>query len=99
MFTRANQRLGTNWTLHHLRHTTAYRMARDPELPLTDVQWILGHAQLTTTQIYVSAPADEAIASVLAHYVRRAQQPTTRSANAPGYRTDSLNVLFGEDGW
>ena len=25
------------WTLHDLRHTAAYRMARDPEMPLADV--------------------------------------------------------------
>jgi len=44
MFTRAPGVLGANWTLHDLRHTAAYRMARDPLLPLTDVQWVLGHA-------------------------------------------------------
>ena len=38
MFTRANRALGANWTLHDLRHTAAYRMARDPQMPLTDVQ-------------------------------------------------------------
>jgi site-specific recombinase XerC len=41
--------------LHALRHTAAYRMAEDPALPLTDVQFVLGHAQLTTTQIYMTA--------------------------------------------
>lgn len=41
MFTRANQGLGANWSLHDLRHTAAYRMARDPQLPLCDVQWVL----------------------------------------------------------
>lgn len=40
MFTRANASLGANWTLHDLRHTAAYRMARDPQMPLTDVQWV-----------------------------------------------------------
>jgi site-specific recombinase XerC len=100
MFTRANDALGTNWTLHDLRHTAAYRMARDPGMPITDVQWILGHAQLTTTQIYVSAPAEETIASILAHYARRAQEPPGQQrAQAPGYRADSLNVLFGEGSW
>src|SRR6185312_1761340 len=44
MFTRANAGLGSNWSLHDLRHTAAYRMARDPQMPLTDVQWVLGHA-------------------------------------------------------
>jgi site-specific recombinase XerD len=29
-------------------------MAADPALPLTDVQFVLGHAHLTTTQIYLT---------------------------------------------
>ncbi len=49
MFTRANQELGANWSLHDLRHTAAYRMARDPQMPLCDVQWVLGHVHLPTT--------------------------------------------------
>ena len=55
MFARANAHLGSNWSLHDLRHTAAYRMARDPQMPLTDVQWVLGHAQLSTTQLYVNS--------------------------------------------
>ena len=35
MFTRAGAALGANWSLHDLRHTAAYRMARDPAMPLT----------------------------------------------------------------
>ena len=54
MFDRANAALGANWTLHDLRHSAAYRMARDPELSLTDVQWVLGHARLSTTQLYLN---------------------------------------------
>ena len=38
MFNRANAVLGANWTLHDLRPHAAYRMARDPQMPLTDVQ-------------------------------------------------------------
>src|SRR5258707_129118 len=37
MFGRAKESLGANWSLHDLRHTAAYRMARDPLMPLTDV--------------------------------------------------------------
>jgi len=99
MFTRANDALGANWTLHDLRHTAAYRLARDPGMPITDVQWILGHAQLTTTQIYASAPAEEAIASILAFHARRARAPGPAAAPAPGYRAESLNVLFGTERW
>ena len=69
-------------------------MARDPEMPLTDVQWILGHARLETTQIYVRAPEDEIVASILAHYVRRSEAPAELGL-PPGYRAESLEVLFG----
>ncbi|MFE5490417.1 hypothetical protein ACFQ7Z_10755 [Streptomyces virginiae] len=39
---RANRLLGSKWTLHELRKTAAYRMARDPLLAVTDVQWAPG---------------------------------------------------------
>src|SRR5215475_1751237 len=94
MFTRVNAALSANWSLHDLRHTAAYRMARDPDMPLTDVQWVLGHAQLTTTQRYTSAPTEETIASVLAHHARRVQAPSSPAARTPEYRSESLDVLF-----
>jgi integrase len=75
MFTRAGAQLGANWTLHDLRHTAAYRMARDPGMPICDVRWVLGHAQLSTTQLYTSPLPEDVIASVLAHHERRAQPP------------------------
>jgi len=37
MFVRANKMLGANWSLHDLRHSAAYRLARDPQMPITDV--------------------------------------------------------------
>ena len=104
MFGRANAALGANWTLHDLRHTAAYRMARDPDMPLTDVQWVLGHAHLSTTQIYTNPLPEDVIATVLAHHQRRATDgaaPATPAASpagspAPSYRAETLNVLFGE---
>ena len=96
MFGRANTLLGANWTLHDVRHTAAYRMARDPELPLTDVQWVLGHASLSTTQIYTVASQEEVIADVLAHLARRASTPVVPAPPAPGYDPASLGVLFGD---
>jgi site-specific recombinase XerD len=41
-------------------------MARDPQLPLCDVQWVLGHAHLSTTQLYLTPAPSEVIAEVLA---------------------------------
>ena len=64
------------------------------------MQWILGHAQLTTTQLYLAAPADEVIASVLAYHARmdvgRRERPPG-AAPPPGlrYPPESLDVLFG----
>jgi integrase len=97
MFERVNDTLGANWTLHDLRHTTAYRMAEDPALPLTDVQHVLGHAHLTTTQIYLTPRREDVIRRVLAHHAgqtaRRAAQ--VEPTPAPGYRPETLDVLFG----
>jgi len=70
MFERVNTLVGTSATLHSLRHTAAYRMAEDPAVPLTDVQFVLGHAQLSTTQIYLIYP-EEAIQAHLAFLARR----------------------------
>jgi integrase len=96
MFDRANKALGANWSLHDLRHSAAYRMARDPEMSITDVQWILGHAHLTTTQIYVTPTPDDVVQSVLAHYERQTA-PKPPPQPAPGYRAESLGILFGTE--
>lgn len=105
MFTRAAAALGANWTLHDLRHTAAYRMARDPGVSLTDVQWVLGHASVTTTQRYLTPLPADVIADVLAHHARRREQAATGTSGGPGgpgpdvgYRSDSLDVLFGNRG-
>jgi site-specific recombinase XerC len=99
MFARAAGTLGANWSLHDLRHLAAYRMTRDPAMPLADVQWVLGHAQLATTQLYLSAPASEVIADVLAHHARMAagKERSPGAEPPPGlrYRPESLEVLFG----
>jgi len=97
MFERVNDRAGTAATLHSLRHTAAYRMAEDPALPLTDVQLVLGHAQLTTTQIYLTPRKEEVIRRVLAHHAEQARQAAGRARPdpAPGYRPEVLDVLFG----
>lgn len=97
MFERAGQAVGSTATLHSLRHTAAYRMAEDPALPLTDVQFVLGHALLSTTQIYLTPRKEEVIRRVLAHHAEQTRQVAerTRPAPAPGYRPETLEVLFG----
>ena len=97
MFERAGAAAGSAATLHALRHTAAYRMAEDPGLPLTDVQYILGHAQLTTTQIYTNPRKEDVIRRLLAHHAEQTRRAAARTAAppAPGYRPETLAVLFG----
>jgi hypothetical protein len=64
-------------------------------MPLVDVQWVLGHAHLSTTQLYISPTTDEVITSVRAHHERRAQVQVAPAQPAEGYRQDSLDLLFG----
>jgi len=100
MFGRANAVLGANWTLHDLRHSASYRLARDPQVPLADVQWILGHAHLSTTELYLNTTPQDAIRDVLAHHQRRAESKETmasRPARASlHYRPEALDALFGD---
>src|SRR5690242_11133951 len=67
---RANAALGTNWTLHDFRHTAAQRFLADPAFTLVDVQTILRHASLTTTQIYTRPRLEDLVGKVLEHYAR-----------------------------
>jgi site-specific recombinase XerD len=96
MFERVNASLGADWTIHDLRHSAASRMSRDKELSLTDVQWVMGHAHLTTTEIYLTPTRDEVIEGVLAHHARQSRvREAPPPQPAPGYDPKSLSVLFG----
>jgi integrase len=97
MFERVNAAAGSEATLHALRHTAAYRMAEDPTLPLTDVQEVLGHALLTTTQIYLTPRKEDVIRRVLAHHAEQTRLAKERviPLPAPGYRPETLDVLSG----
>jgi site-specific recombinase XerD len=96
MFARANAVLGANWSLHDLRHSAAYRLARDPLMPICDVQWVLGHVHLSTTQRYVTPTAEDVIEGVLAHHRRAGEHETAQPAPPVSrYRPETLDALFG----
>jgi hypothetical protein len=68
-------------------NTAAYRMAEDPALPLTNVQLVLGHAQLSTTQIYLTPRKKDVIRRLLACHTqqtRLARERPGRAARRPG---------------
>ncbi|MFH8993075.1 tyrosine-type recombinase/integrase [Streptomyces sp. NPDC017940] len=97
MFVRANKLLGSNWTLHDLRHTATFRMTQDPELSMAYVQHILGHKYQSTLQKYVNSSTDEVIEAGLAHHARQEQKRAHPSPppSAPAYNPESLGILFG----
>ena len=97
---RANTVLGTNWTMHDLRHTCAQRMSRDRHLTLRDVQVILGHAHLSTTaDIYLVEDQHRTIERVAEHLTR--DRTATVAASAPpstaqAYDAGDMQILFGK---
>lgn len=100
MFERVNASLGSDWTLHDLRHSAARRMARDPDLPLTHVQAVMGHTALTTTQVYLAPDRDEVVEQVRAHHARQVEQrkQTPSPPPGPGYDPESLAILWATPG-
>jgi hypothetical protein len=58
---------------------------------------VLGHAQLTTTQLYLTPRQEDLIRRILAHHAGQARKAAERAAPvpAPGYRRETLEVLFG----
>ena len=95
VFRRANDHLGTNWTMHDLRHTCALRMVRDGRLSLRDVQAILGHTHLTTTQLYLDEDDHEVIGRVREYMQDRQEASRAPRPVADGYDAADLAVLFG----
>ena len=88
---RANTALGTNWSLHDVRHTTCARMSADPALTLSEIQAVMRHAHISTTQQYMTPRLEELIGKMQAHY----QRPALPATPAPGYDPDDLAVVFG----
>jgi integrase len=88
---RANTQLGTNWTLHDLRHTAATRLAADPRLSLPEVQTILRHQHLSTTERYLQPRVEELFDKVHEHYTR----PAPERRFSAGYDPADVGTVFG----
>lgn len=97
VFRRVNAVLGTNWTMHDLRHTAALRMSRDDRLSLRDIQHILGHAHLATTENYLVEDENQVLRRVGQSLADRKQRPVPEPPElAAGYDAHDLTVLFGD---
>jgi integrase len=92
MLQRANAKLGTNWTLHDTRHTAATRMVNDPALTLPEVQKLLRHSHLSSTQRYLVPSIDTLFDKLQSHF----QRPTPPQPAFPsGYAPQDVAVVFG----
>jgi integrase len=89
---RANASLGSNWSLHDFRHTAAARLLADPGFTLVDVQTILRHASVTTTQIYTQPRLEDLVGKVLEHYAR---PPAPGPTIEPAYDAAAVRELLG----
>lgn len=92
---RANAKLGANWTMHDLRHTCALRMINDDGLSLRDVQFILGHDSVTTTEIYLVEDEQKIFERVRAFHATQGQADVRPGTPAGGYQQADLDLLFG----
>jgi integrase len=88
---RVNTRLGTNWTLHDLRHTAATRLAHSGKLTLAEVQAILRHADIRTTGRYLSVRVEDLVDKLAAHYA----QPRPEKTYSVGYDPADVAAVFG----
>lgn len=88
---RANESLGTNWTLHDLRHTAASRMANGGKLTLPEVQAILRHTNIQTTGRYLAVRVEEIFDKLTEHY----NAPRVERSYPSGYDADDIAAVFG----
>ncbi|MFE1147666.1 tyrosine-type recombinase/integrase [Streptomyces albidoflavus] len=88
---RANTLLGTNWSLHDLRHTAAYRMANGGKLTLPEVQTIMRHADIQTTNRYLAVHVEELFDKLTEHYAA----PRPARHFPAGYAAADIEVVFG----
>jgi integrase len=88
---RANEKLGTNHTLHDARHTAATRMAGDERLTLAEVQTIMRHAHLDTTGHYLTVRIEDLHDKLHEHYTK----PRPQRSYPAGYDPADIEAVFG----
>lgn len=88
---RANALLGTDWTLHDLRHTTIARMVSDPNLTLPEVMAVTRHRRVSSMTPYLRPRIDEVFEKVQEHFTA----PKPEQTLTPGYDADDFRAVFG----
>ncbi|MFS0733870.1 tyrosine-type recombinase/integrase [Microbacterium sp. 1P10UB] len=91
--------LGTPVKLHDLRHTAAARMAQDQAMSLPDIQRVLGHAHLSTTQQYIRQHDVDVLTRVAEHLRTRAEPTPPPATPLLRYSSADLTELMGDSAW
>ncbi len=91
---RANDSLGSRWTAHDLRHTFAIR-ALDGGMQVHEVQELLGHASLTTTNVYTRPRITDVIAHHRSIFAPNHAETADGTGSAGDYDAADLDVVFG----
>lgn len=89
---RVNRVVGTNVTMHDLRHTFCMRLAADESMSMTDMQHLMRHVSISSTQTYLRPRMDDLVAKLQEHWNR---PPAPAPMPATGYDPDDLRILFG----
>lgn len=88
---RANDQLGTDWSLHDLRHTTIERMTADPNLTLEDIMLVTRHQHVTSLDPYLRPRVEEVFDRLQVHYGTPRPEPRP----TPGYDDADFKTVFG----
>jgi integrase len=91
--------MGTTVKLHDLRHTAAARMAQDSALSLPDIQRVLGHAHLSTTQHYIRQHDVDVLTRVAEHLRTRGETKPPPATPLMRYNSTDLTELMGDSAW
>lgn len=89
---RANQTVGTDWSLHDLRHTTIERLTGDETLTMPEIMAITRHAKVASLQPYLRPRVEQVIDKLQRHQ----NQPRPAPTPAPGYDAEDFRTVFGD---
>ena len=89
---RANTVLGTDWSLHDLRHTTIERLTADETLSMPEIMAITRHARVSSLQPYLRPRVEQVIDKLQRHQ----NQPRPAPTPTPGYDADDFRTVFGD---
>jgi len=88
---RANTILGSDWTLHDLRHTLIERMTSDPVLTLPEVMAVTRHRRVASMTPYLRPRVEDLFDKLQQHY----NQPRPQQTYTPGYDAADVRTVFG----